>query len=131
MLVWGNLQRLRKDVTEVLHHDFTSPSAVVKIASCQENNIAAGLNLSLCLLEGPYRGGHFEYFLQIPDNYPFHPIHIWCRVPTWHPNIDLKTGHVSLPLNWSPVLSLVSVVISVQVRFPCPPRTNWLTDCCR
>jgi ubiquitin-protein ligase len=29
--------------------------------------------------------------------------------PVWHPNIDCQSGYLRLPLQWSPLLSLISI----------------------
>ena len=42
-----------------------------------------------------------------------------CMSRAWHPNIDLHTGYVSLPIlnkDWRPVLSINTVVFALQVR---------------
>lgn len=108
-------QRLTRDIADVLSHDFTSSSAVVKVYPPPDGNVHEGLLLSICILEGPYRGGHFTFVMEIPDNYPFRGVDIWSKNPVWHPNIDIRSGKVALPLAWSPVLSLLSVAVSMQM----------------
>jgi len=111
-----NIQRLSKDLADVVSYNFTSSSAIFSIYPNQEENtLNSGLDVYLCIYEGPYRGGHYKYFIEIPTNYPFKSVEIWARVPIWHPNIDLRSGRVALPLQWSPVLTLVSVCIAIQM----------------
>lgn len=40
---------------------------------------------------------------------------IYTSPPVWHPNIDYLSGHVFLPIDWSPVLKLYSVIFAIQV----------------
>ena len=109
-------QRLAKDYNDAICHDFGSSSAKIHFTPVNDEFITTtGLNLSVCILEGPYRGGHFTYHIEIPSNYPFKCVDIWATSPIWHPNIDLRTGRVSLPIQWSPVLTLVSVGLAIQV----------------
>lgn len=37
--------------------------------------------------------------------------------PIWHPNIDLQNGQIILPIEWSPVLKLHSIVFALQLLF--------------
>lgn len=37
--------------------------------------------------------------------------------PLWHPNIDLQTGQIYLPIEWSPVIRLYSIVFALQLLF--------------
>jgi ubiquitin-protein ligase len=75
-----------------------------------------GIALNVCILEGAYRGGHFSFLLDIPINYPFKKVDVWAKHPIWHPNVELLTGRVYLPLDWSPVLTLNSLALAVQVN---------------
>lgn len=106
-------QRLQKDLLEVLSHDFVSPSALVSVSIPQDS--IGGLSLSLCMRQGPYKYGHFPFHIHIPDGYPFRQCEVYSTLPIWHPNICLQSGKVMLPFDWSPVLSLVSIVIAVQM----------------
>jgi hypothetical protein len=57
-----------------------------------------------------------EYFMTVPDSYPFKPVNLTSRQPLWHPNVELFSGRTALPLEWSPVLTLQSIAMAVQVR---------------
>jgi ubiquitin-protein ligase len=104
-------QRLNRDVTDLLSHNFNCSSSCLSVLKDQN-----GITLNVCILEGPYRRGHFSFFLDIPINYPFKSVDVWAKHPIWHPNVDLLTGRVFLPLDWSPVLTLNSLALAVQVR---------------
>jgi ubiquitin-protein ligase len=103
-------QRLNRDVNDLLLHDFNCSSSCLSVSQ-DENGIA----LNVCILEGAYRGGHFSFLLDIPINYPFKEVNVWAKHPIWHPNVELLTGRVFLPLDWSPVLTLNSLALAVQV----------------
>jgi len=89
---------LSRDLANVIAYDFTSPSAILRFHQSEDGFLTTGINVSVCIFEGPYRGGHFTFVLVIPDNYPFRCVDIWSTSPIWHPNIDIKTGRVALPL---------------------------------
>lgn len=104
-------QRLNRDVTDLLSYNFNCSSSCLTVVKAENSDIV----LNVCILEGPYTHGHFTFLLDIPINYPFKKVEIWAKHPIWHPNIDLLTGKVSLPLEWSPVLTLNSLAVAVQV----------------
>jgi len=49
---------------------------------------------------------------------------VWAVQPIWHPNIDLFSGKVSIPVAWSPVLTLNSVALGVQMIMLEPSSEN-------
>lgn len=104
-------QRLNRDIADLISHDFDCSSSCLTV---NENENLIYLNI--CILEGPYRDGHFTFVLDIPSNYPFKQVDVWAKQPIYHPNIEMLTGMVSLPLDWSPVLTLNSLALAVQVR---------------
>lgn len=77
------------------------------------------VGLQIAIHEGPYRGGSYNFLLHIPDSYPFKPVEVIADQPIWHPNIDLRTGRVFLPIDWCPVLTLNSLALAVQVFKSC------------
>lgn len=69
---------------------------------------------------GIYQQGAFSFNLEIPSNYPFQAPSVTCITRVWHPNIDLSTGKVLLPIlekDWRPVLSINTVVFGLQLLF--------------
>jgi ubiquitin-protein ligase len=74
------------------------------------------ITLDDMVFEGPYTGGRFSFFFYIPANYPFRAVEVSAMQPIWHPNIDLNSGRVDIPMEWTPVLTLSSCVLAVQVR---------------
>lgn len=105
------VHRLKRDQLDLSKHDFDTGSSFLD-AVCSEN----AMRLIICIKEGSYRNGHFEFHVNIPSNYPFKMPDVWACHPIWHPNIDLHSGRVFLPLEWSPVLTLTSIAVAVQVR---------------
>ncbi|CAM9662072.1 unnamed protein product, partial [Discosporangium mesarthrocarpum] len=78
------------------------------------------LKVGVTMTGGPYEGGSFVFLLEIPPNYPFHAPSVVCTTTTWHPSINLHTGEVCLPIlgkDWRPVLSINTVVLSLQLMF--------------
>jgi len=51
-------------------------------------------------------------------------VDVWAVQPIWHPNIDLFSGKVSIPVDWSPVLTLNSIALGVQMIMLEPSSEN-------
>eukprot|EP01031_Cornospumella_fuschlensis_P037371 gene37371-45380_t len=118
-------QRLNRDVLELFSGSFdctASHLTVLQTADCL--NELGSISLEVRVFEGPYQGGCFSFCFHIPTNYPFSPVSIWAVNPIWHPNIDLRTGKVALPLEWSPVLTLKTCAIAVQMLMLEPSPDN-------
>ncbi len=78
------------------------------------------INVNVSITGGVYAGGSFAFEVRVPPSYPFHAPQCRCLTRTWHPNIDLATGVVQLPSlgkDWRPVLSINTVVFSLQLMF--------------
>ena len=118
-------QRLNRDVADLLAHDFTCSSSCMTVS---EGDHVLSLKLNVCVFEGAYKNGHFSFLLDIPEKYPFTMVEVWSKHPIWHPNVDLQTGRVHLPLVWSPILTLNSLALAVQMMLlepsVCTPCMN-------
>lgn len=113
-------QRLNRDVSELFSNNFNCSGSTLSVLQTSDSLQTDGcLILRITIFEGPYRRGSYAFGLNIPENYPFRPVEIYAKQPIWHPNIDLFTGKVALPIEWSPVLTLNSIALAVQVRFYC------------
>lgn len=146
-------QRLARDVAELYNHDFrcNSSNVIVRPFGDSSSTPQPNLNVTLangngeryfsgeiitfnvCIFEGPFRSGQFQFEMLVPTNYPFKSVEVRASHPIWHPNIDLQTGKLSLPQEWSPVLNLVSLTVSVQVLsqsdfFSCTQISPILSD---
>lgn len=118
-------QRLNRDVAELFSSDFNcSASYLTVFQSGDSLNELGSINLESKVFEGPYRGGRFNFCFHIPANYPFKPVEVWATHPIWHPNIDLRTGKVAVPLEWSPVLTLHAFALAVQMLMLEPSSEN-------
>ena len=71
----------------------------------------------------PYAGGEFIVDVAFPFTYPIEPPLVKFRTPLLHPNVSLS-GKVCLNIlkagEWSPLLSLGTVLISVQALLSDP-----------
>ena len=118
-------QRLNRDVADLLAHDFTCSSSCMSVS---EGDHVLSLKLNVCVFEGAYKNGHFSFLLDIPVQYPFKMVQVWSKHPIWHPNVELQTGRVHLPLVWSPILTLNSLALAVQMMLlepsVCSPLMN-------
>jgi len=72
--------------------------------------------------EGMYKDGTFLFTFAIPQSYPHDPPKCKCLTKVYHPNIDLE-GNICLNIlreEWSPVLSISSVIYGLHFLFLAP-----------
>ena len=88
-----------------------------------KNNITK-FHISIAPKEGAYNGGTFEFDVNVPKRYPFAPPRVSCRTKMFHPNVNWRTGELSLGLltveTWIPVLSINAIMFQLQVRTHAP-----------
>ena len=139
------MKRINRDIHDLFHYEFPTNTASIRAEEmptnfgqqaeqhyvgsklCNHNRVFYSLQLTVCPHEGPYRGGHFLFCLNIPESYPFTGVDVWVATstrPIWHPNIDLATGRVMLPLEWSPVITLTSLALAIQMMLLEPSVEN-------
>ncbi|KAG7662949.1 UBC12 [[Candida] subhashii] len=104
--------RVQKDLTEL-----DLPKSI-KITFPNSNDFF-NFNLRIIPQEGYYKNGKFQFKIEINNNFPIDPPKIKCLNKIYHPNIDLD-GNICLNIlreDWSPVLSLNSVLIGLNFLF--------------
>lgn len=104
--------RVQKDITEL---------DLPKSIKLTFPNTADFFNFDLQIVpqDGYYKNGKFKFKIEIGQNFPIEPPKIKCLNKIYHPNIDLD-GNICLNIlreDWSPVLSLNSVLIGLNFLF--------------
>ena len=79
------------------------------------------------ILAGPpdsvYEGIRYKLEVTFSDQYPFKPPTIRFMTPIYHANVMLTTGEICLDIlkdNWSPVLTIPKVMISLRLLMAMP-----------
>lgn len=121
------LMRLRKDMEELSyqHKQFCARGTVVSIQIPNGNGNQATFTCTLTPIEGPFAHGTFVFDLRVPHTYPYYPPSVKCLTKVFHPNFDFRSGAVYLPIltdRWRPVLTMNTVIFSLQLLFLEPVR---------
>ncbi|TDH71296.1 hypothetical protein CCR75_004648 [Bremia lactucae] len=114
--------RVRKDVNELAKAKFTCAQARTRVEfpDGANNMLQLIFTISIIDLSGPFANGDFTFLVDIPKTYPFHAPGVRCLTRVWHPNIDITTGKVMMPIigkDWRPVLSINTVLLGLQLIF--------------
>ncbi|CAM9194204.1 unnamed protein product [Ectocarpus sp. 13 AM-2016] len=112
--------RVKKDIAELSQHRLNATHASTSIDFPDGTRNLLKLKVGVTMTAGLFEGATFYFILTIPPSYPFHAPTVVCTSRAWHPNIDLHTGLVSLPIltkDWRPVLSINTIVFALQLMF--------------
>ncbi|KAL4157183.1 hypothetical protein PRNP1_006208 [Phytophthora ramorum] len=114
--------RVRKDVNELSKAKFTCSQAKTRVdfPDGADNMLRLIFTISIADVSGPFANGDFTFFVEIPKTYPFHAPSVRCLTRVWHPNVDMATGKVMMPIigkDWRPVLSINTVLLGLQLIF--------------
>ena len=108
---------LRKKVSQFLQANnsplYYSNCASISVRTTDDTSLIAPLEIKICMHQGAYRGAHFEFYVELLEDYPAREanVEIWARQPIWHPTIVQKTGRVSLTMKCK---DLVAVVMAIR-----------------
>ncbi|KAI5953181.1 UBC12 [Candida jiufengensis] len=104
--------RVQKDISEL-----DLPKSI-KLTFPQTQDFF-NFDLKIIPQDGYYKQGTFKFKIEISQNFPIEPPKIKCLNKIYHPNIDLD-GNICLNIlreDWSPVLSLNSILIGLNFLF--------------
>lgn len=104
--------RLQKDITALE----LPPS--IKVVFPDPTDVF-NFQLTIHPQQGYYKSGHFDFKVEVNQNFPMEPPKIKCLQKIYHPNIDLD-GNVCLNIlreDWLPVLNLNLVFIGLNFLF--------------
>ncbi|KAI9296148.1 ubiquitin-conjugating enzyme, partial [Neoconidiobolus thromboides FSU 785] len=74
-----------------------------------------------------YYPGIFQLSIKLSKNYPFSAPKVQFDTKILHPNISSETGYICLDLlsnNWSPILSLNKLILSIIVLLQSPEPSD-------
>ena len=93
--------------------------AVLRDSATEDEDALTAVHVSLSPRDGPYRGGKFDFVLDLSDGYPTSPPTVRSLTPMYHPNVEVagsedeEDGSVCLNLMdelWTPSMTLEDVV---------------------
>jgi len=106
-----HMKRVYRDMREIRRCNLTTTNSYVNLIVEDDTQ---RVKINICIREGPYRNASYRFVMEIPTNYPFVAPRIYSLEYLWHPNVNLLSGKVELPLEWSPVLNLENAAMAVQ-----------------
>lgn len=104
-------RRLLQEIGELQRN----PPLNITAGPIDENNIFHLQAMIFGPTDSPYAGGMFKLDINVPEKYPFRPPSIKFITKIYHVNISMN-GDICLDIlkhNWSPVLKLEAVLLSI------------------
>lgn len=105
------LLRIRQDLKELQNSKYTGIRQVI-LNPDNQYDIQIIINGPI---DSPYAKGKFKLKFQMNNSYPFDPPKVKFVNKIYHPNIDTD-GNICLDiikLNWNPIQTILSIVISI------------------
>ncbi|KAI8999413.1 ubiquitin-conjugating enzyme/RWD-like protein [Gaertneriomyces semiglobifer] len=118
----GDTRRIQKEIRQVLADKEARLS--VELVGDSFNHLRGTIYGPA---DTPYAGGTFYIDIQMPHDYPFKPPKMKFLTKLYHPNISSQTGAICLDIlkdEWSPVLTLKTVLLSLQALLCDPVPDN-------
>ncbi|ODQ76960.1 hypothetical protein BABINDRAFT_42534 [Babjeviella inositovora NRRL Y-12698] len=119
----SRVKRITKELTEVAQD--TSSGITLQLNSVDDLTRLTGYFNGPP--DTPYQGGVFKIDITIPQEYPFKPPQMKFLTKIYHPNISSVTGAICLDIltkKWTPILTLKSVLISLQLLLQSPEPSD-------
>lgn len=108
------LNRLKKELMEIRAKG-NEQSENISAGPVSDKDLTSWNAFILGPTDTPFAGGKFELSIKFPPNYPFTAPKILFKTKVFHPNID-QEGNICLDIlksNWSPVLTIGKVLLSI------------------
>lgn len=96
-------------------------------AEPDESNLSKILATFPGPVQSPYQGGTFAIEFNVPPEYPLKPPRARFATKVFHPNVSSQTGAICLDIlkdKWTPVYSLLSILISLQQLLDSPNASD-------
>lgn len=106
------LRRIHKEIKDLRQ----SPQCICSVQAFDDDDMYHWTLRLVGPASTPYSGGVFSLDIKYPPSYPFKPPEVRFTTPIYHVNISLRgTPHLFiLKDNWSPALSISSVVLAIE-----------------
>jgi len=106
-----SLRRIQKELTEIRNNPIQGLDV-----KPDDDNIYSWKCAIKADSDGPYKGGTFQFDLDLPENFPFKAPSVKFKTKIYHPGIN-EEGHICVPVlrdQWKPSVSLYSVLGTIQ-----------------
>ncbi|KIY66293.1 UBC-like protein [Cylindrobasidium torrendii FP15055 ss-10] len=113
------LRRIQKELKDVT----TNPVEGITVVANEENLFQWHCSIKAAA-DSPYKGGTFNFIIELPPNFPFKSPQVTFKTKIYHPGIN-EEGSICIAVlrdEWKPsvTLSTVLAIISEKVNNPSP-----------